>query len=78
MYLAKIEARVAGIPCLIGVISNTPGSYHPRANSTFDYYGSSLWEVLDRRGRRAVWLEKKLSSDDESRIDALITSFFEE
>ena len=77
MYIAKIETRVAGIPCLIGVISNTPGSYTMRAGSDIDYYGQSLWEVLDRRGRRATWLEKKITDADEDRINYLISNLGE-
>jgi hypothetical protein len=36
-----------------------------------DYYGYSEceWEVLDRNGRPAAWLERKLTDADRSRID---------
>lgn len=72
-YIAKIESRVAGIPCLIGVteFSSVRGSYSYNAPSDMDYYGysESEWEVLDRRGRPAAWLERKLTDDDRSRIE---------
>jgi hypothetical protein len=72
-YLAEIESKVAGIPCLIGVteFSVVRGSYSYNAPSDMDYYGytESCWEVLDRRGRPADWLERKLTDADRSRID---------
>ena len=72
-YIAEIETRVAGIPCIIGVIdySSTSGSYNRNAASDWDYYGytESEWEVCDRRGRPAPWLAKKLTSKEESRIE---------
>jgi hypothetical protein len=43
-----------------------------------DYYGytESEWEVLDRKGYKAAWLERKLSSKDESRIESEIAEYF--
>jgi hypothetical protein len=72
-YLAEIESTVAGIPCLIGVteFSSVRGSYSYNAPSDMDYYGytESDWEVLDRRGRPAAWLERKLTDAERSRIE---------
>jgi hypothetical protein len=36
-----------------------------------DYYGytESEWVVLDRRGRPAAWLERKLTDAERSRIE---------
>jgi len=72
-YLAEIESTVAGIPCLIGVteFSSVRGSYSYNAPSDMDYYGysESAWDVLDRRGRPAAWLERKLTDADRSRIE---------
>jgi hypothetical protein len=36
-----------------------------------DYYGytESCWEVLDRRGRPAAWLDRKLTGADRCRIE---------
>ena len=72
-YIAEIESRVAGIPCLIGVLSfdSVQGSYSYNAPSDMDYYGytESEWDVLDRRGRSAAWLERKLTDDDRQRIE---------
>jgi hypothetical protein len=72
-YIAEIESRVAGIPCLIGVthFDCVSGSYSYNAASDMDYYGysDSEWDVLDRRGRPAAWLERKLTDDDRQRIE---------
>jgi hypothetical protein len=72
-YLAEIESTVSGIPCLIGVteFSSVSGSYNYNAPSDMDYYGytESDWEVLDRRGRPAAWLDRKLTDADRSRIE---------
>lgn len=72
-YIAEIESRVAGIPCLIGVLyfDSVRGSYSYHAPSDMDYYGytESEWEVLDSRGRPAPWLERKLTDGDRQRIE---------
>jgi hypothetical protein len=65
-YVAEIESRVAGIPCIIGVIefSSHSGSYSYNAPSDLDYCGYTEleYDILDRRGRPAAWLERKLDS----------------
>ena len=80
MYTAEIESRVAGIPCIIGVLSfdSVRGSYSYNAPSDMDYYGytESEWEVLDRRGRKAPWLKRKLSDKDCNRIEQEIAEYF--
>jgi hypothetical protein len=59
VYIAEIEHRVAGIPCLIGVI---------------DYHGYTEcdWEILDRRGRPAPWLQRKVDAKEEDAINEAI------
>lgn len=75
-YLAEIETRVAGIPCIVGVthFESVRGSFSYHAASDMDYYGytESEWVVCDRRGRPAPWLERKLTSKDTSRIESEI------
>jgi hypothetical protein len=64
-YIAEIETRVAGIPCIVGVtyFDSVEGSYNYHAASDYDYHGYTECEfdVLDRRGRKAPWLERKLN-----------------
>ena len=79
-YIAEIEHRIAGIPCLIGVIGYdcVEGSYNYFADSDVDYYGytESEWDVLDRKGYRAKWLERKLDDDENSEVEAAIARHF--
>ena len=81
MYQAEFESRVAGIPCIIGVISykSVKGSYNYNAASDLDYYGynDAEWEVLDRKGYKAAWLERKLTKSDINRIEAEIAEYFD-
>ena len=64
-YIAEIETRVAGIPCIVGVtyFESVRGSYNYHAASDMDYHGYTEceFEVLDRRGRKAPWLERKIN-----------------
>jgi len=80
MYIAEIESRVAGIPCIIGVshYESVKGSYSYHAASDMDYYGYNECEfdVLDRRGRKAPWLERKLTDKDTSRIEQEVGEYF--
>ena len=55
------DSRIAGIPCQIEVIS--------WRDSTFD--------VLDRKGYRARWLENKLTQDDCVRIAHEMYDFYQ-
>lgn len=80
MYQAEIETTIAGIPCLIGVTHYecVRGSYNYNAASDWDYYGYSEaeWDVLDRKGYKAAWLERKLTARDHDRINAEIDQYF--
>ena len=78
-YIAEIESRVAGIPCIIGVVEyfSVAGSYSQNAASDWDYHGysESEWVVCDRRGCPAPWLERKLTDKDSSRIESEIAEY---
>ena len=78
MYIAKIESYVAGIPCIVGVTDYRQVVADMRADNTWDYngYTDCEWDVCDRRGRPAPWLAKKMSSNDESRIQGQIADHF--
>lgn len=75
--MTTLEHRICGIPCLIRVdhyFEQKPlGIY---ADSDHDCYGYTECEytVLDRRGREAPWLEKKLDDDARIAIEKLISS----
>ena len=74
-----IQTRLAGIPCQIAVTNfhRIKGSYSYNAPSDLDYYGfvEYDYEVMDRRGRPAAWLERKVS---EAEIECKILGYFEE
>ena len=80
-YIAEIEHRVCGIPCIVGVtdyegytpayISGPPENCYPAEG------GSGDFEILDRKGYRAKWLEKKITSRDEDAIQELIYEYME-
>jgi hypothetical protein len=68
-YSTTIDTFVAGIPCQLGVVA-------------FDYFsdveGSYVeceFHVLDRRGRRAAWLERKITSKMNSDLIAEIEHY---
>ena len=81
-YIAEIEARVCGIPCIIGVIdyeayvpayvSGPPENCYPSEGG----YGS--WEILDSRGRPAPWLEKKMKLADHNEVDEIVFNYMED
>jgi len=75
-YIAELPTRVSGIPCLVGVTSyyHAEGSFSFHAASSDDYYGYTdmSWEILDRKGRPAPWLEKKLDKFARQDIERLI------
>lgn len=79
-YIAEIESRVAGIPCIIGVthFECVKGSYSYHAASDLDFHGYTECEfdVLDCRGRKAAWLERKLDDDMIQEIESEIVEYF--
>jgi hypothetical protein len=71
----QIEIRIAGIPALAGIthfvhVPPFSGSSH-MCDSSDDYYGYTEveWDVLDRKGRPAPWLEKKLTAKEKFQIE---------
>lgn len=74
-----METRVAGIPCTarIDYVNMVEGSYSYNAASDLDYHGYSevVWELCDRRGRPAPWLDKKLTPADAARIENEILEY---
>jgi hypothetical protein len=75
-----IEYRIAGIPCLIDVVSfsHVQGSYSYNAASDMDYYGYSDIEytVHDRKGYLAPWLAKKITDEINQDIERMIFDDF--
>ena len=59
MYHRILDTRIAGIPCKIGITSLT---IDRQFGSEADFH------VMDRRGRLAPWLDRKLTEGDYERI----------
>lgn len=65
-----------GLPCLVRLISYTPG--YPeriRADPNDSYEGCPEeveWELLTTKGQRAKWMDKFLTPADEERIETLL------
>ena len=80
-HIAQIETKVAGIPGLIGVFSYSKvrGSFSRSAPSDMDYHGyvESEWELLDRKGYKATWLERKINDHINDNLEEQISDFFE-
>jgi hypothetical protein len=60
------DSQIAGIPCQINVTYMT--EYIPKTWYDPECGGDFEFEVLDRKGYKAPWLEKKLTPADEARI----------
>lgn len=76
-YIATVEHNIAGIPCQIGVIyyKNVKGSYSSRAMDPDEYYGylDADYDILDRKGYHAPWLERKLTRKEvDSALEAIV------
>jgi hypothetical protein len=73
-----MESTVAGIPCIINVtyyFKQEP--LGPMCDSDLDCYGYTEieFEVCDRRGRPAPWLERKLTQEEKERIETEIEEY---
>lgn len=70
-----METRIAGIPCRVELthcfVQKPLG---PRCDSDLDCYGYAdvEFDVLDRNGRPAPWLERKMSDSERSEIEGLL------
>lgn len=75
--MEEIETNISGIPALVKVIhfNQVQGSYSHNAPSDYDYYGYTEmdYEICDRRGRPAPWLERKLTDQTRMQLEAQIT-----
>lgn len=62
----EFESKIQGIPCIIDVTYYTPQipatHFDPPEGGDFEY------NVLDRSGRKAPWLQKKITPSDDERI----------
>lgn len=71
--MIEFNSRVAGIPCIIRILHAEPfraGFFSgPPERCYPDEGGLIVWEVLDRRGRPAPWLERKATQAEADNIE---------
>ena len=70
-----METRIAGIPCIVQMTHYfVQRPLGPRCDSDHDCYGYSEveFDVLDRNGRPAPWLERKMSDSERVEIEELL------
>lgn len=76
MYQNIITTRIAGIPAKVGVthVYRQHGSFLQNEISDLDYHGyvEFDYDILDMRGNRAAWLERKLTDKIRSEIEQQI------
>ena len=60
-----IETRVAGIPCQMHVLSHYYEAPSADCPGDFDFE----WELYDRKGYRAKWLEKRFLAQSQAAQD---------
>jgi hypothetical protein len=70
--MTDIESTVCGIPCLIRVLHWEPYTPPYLGGPPEHCYpaegGYGAWEILDRKGKPAPWLENKLTEQERNRI----------
>ena len=80
--MTTIETSVAGIPCQARMTYYVPADpgrvYGPPENCWPPEPAVVDFDVLDRRGRAAPWLERKLTGDDIARIEGELIEAAEE
>lgn len=81
-YSAIIHHSVlGGLPCQIGVHTYrvVRGSFAYNAPSDLDYNGYTdiEYDILDRRGRPAAWIERRLTRQDYLDIEQLIADYYQ-
>lgn len=66
------NTKVAGIPCQCHVTCHHPGKpayiEGPPENATEAEPEGFEYEILDRKGRQALWLQKKITPADDDRL----------
>ena len=73
------DSHIQGIPCQIEITYYIPPERKIVTCTTIDPPdpGELEWQVLDRKGYRAQWLENKMTRDDELRIDNEAAQYME-
>ena len=76
-----LNTRIAGIPCQVELTSYTPfwnGRRGHIDNWLPDEPEQVEFEVFDRKGYKAPWLERKMTDADYARIEQELMEFYRE
>lgn len=82
-YIAVFDTRVCRIPAKVGILSfNKVPAFRGNSMVCFsdlDYYGytEAEFEILDRKGRKAEWLERKMTEHDYDKAEAEVVDYME-
>ena len=74
--LYDFESHVQGIPCKVRVTYATP--YVPASWNSPEESGEFEFELLDRKGYRAKWLEAKVTEADVDRLEKEYLAWLED
>ena len=74
--LYDFESHVQGIPCKVRVTYATP--YVPASWDSPEESGEFEFELLDRKGYRAKWLEAKVTEADVDRLEKEYLAWLED
>jgi len=79
--MTEFESTVCGIPCIIRVtywesyrppyLGGAPENCYPSEG------GEGEWEILDRNGRPAPWLEAKMTDSERVDLDDEVFEYME-
>lgn len=72
-YIAEMDARICGIPCIIGV------THFHEESASWDCPGDIEveFDILDRKGYPAAWLERKMTLKDETKLYDEVIEFMQ-
>ena len=79
--MTEFETAVCGIPCRVRVTEWEP--YCPAVlradpdDSSEEEGGHGTWEILDRNGRPAPWLERKITGQELAQLEHEIYNHME-
>lgn len=65
--MKTLETKISGIPCVVKY--EILGRYIPATSNTPEEFEEVEYTIYDRNGRRANWLENKMTGIDHERIE---------
>ena len=76
--MSDFNSYVAGIPCTIAIQSyaDVPSRLYGHPDDSTEGYYECEYEICDRKGRPAPWLERKATKEDHRRIEAEIEAYY--